>query len=144
MENYDVRKILFAYAHFIRYYINSTDTVLPDYFNPEMFPCNSSLTNVPEFNDNYNILQHTCMNLRNYNYSFGGNLDGRFVYYFYILLTFCRDFRDFSISEVNCSSLEKVKDLLKNHMTFEIIYPQYYLIPDDIENPMRVSYNSTF
>jgi hypothetical protein len=74
---------------------------------------------------------------------FGGYWDNDFINYFEISLLSCPE-KDFS--KGGCTSMQKLKDVFESQESFyfDMVYPEYNFVPNDIENPLIIEYKNYY
>jgi hypothetical protein len=117
---------------------NSTGNILVDEKNIKSYECNNTNSKIAEFNDKFNISQWNCIDWSDDNYTLGGFWDGSFTNYILIELFFCPEGKPFS-KENKCTDFETLNYFLVNELYFEVMYPEFYFVPDE-EQPLRVHY----
>jgi hypothetical protein len=63
--------------------------------------------------------------------------------YFELKIHFCTDGQNFS-PQSNCTDINIVKDSFNQLIFFDILFPEYYFVPEDLDNPLRISYKNYF
>lgn len=107
--------------------------------------CSKKYANMPELYNKYNISTWYCLDLTHDNYTFGGYWDGSYINYPAITLSFCPDYKPFSPNG-NCIDKNTTRDLVNSPkgLYWNIMYPQFFFVPDDILNPLRISFKNYF
>jgi hypothetical protein len=109
----------------------------------DIVKCNETFAKVPEFTENFPVNNYYCMDWSQDNYTLGGNWDGHYLNTFDITIYFCKDGQNFS-PESNCTDINIVKDSFNQFIYFDILYPEYYFVPEDLDNPLRISYKTYY
>jgi hypothetical protein len=136
---------------FITYYhySNEIDDMNGSYLhyskNIEFTKCSSLKNLSKEFSEYYNTDEWYCIDWGNKNLTFGGGWDATFTDYFNLKLSLCPSGGNFSPGK-NCTDIETIEPLLKsdNPAYFDILFPEYYLNIDDLNNPLRLRYKNYF
>lgn len=98
--------------------------------------CNASFF---EQKFDFNISNYYCSNLNNV--TMGGSLDGDFFDYISIYISYCPNGAPFS-SQGNCTPLDYYERMVGDGLMFKIKYPELSFQPNNIDNPMQISYSS--
>ena len=76
----------------------------------------------------------------------GGSLNDLFISYLTIDFYLCKDGENYDINNSNCSSIEKINNIIgeKNTLEIEIYYPIVYFEPANLKKPISIFYNKYF
>jgi hypothetical protein len=130
---------------YFRYETNSSGVFEIYNSNIEFSKCTNETAMMPEFSSRYNISQYYCMDWSKDNYTIGGYWDGSYVDYFQLYLHYCKDGKKFGEEGANCTDLETVKSAFDGgNLFFDIMAPEYYFSPEDIQNPLKISFSDYF
>ena len=105
--------------------------------------CNDS-----DYEDDFNLTKHYgelfCIDWNNK--QFGGYWDNNFLFYFEIRLYFCKNGKQYSKNNPNCTSLETLSNILNlnNPIYFSLFYPIYQFNPNSLKNPLIKTYKNYF
>ena len=97
---------------------------------------------------NYNLTKNYgnlyCIDWENKN--FGGYWENSFLFYFEIRLYFCKNGKQYSKNNPNCTSLETLSNILNlnNPIYFSLYYPIYQFNPNSLKNPLIKTYKNYF
>jgi hypothetical protein len=135
--------IFYPVITYYRYTMNSTGPI-PIYNKIiDVVKCNETYAKVSEFTEKFPVKDYYCMDWSKDNYTFGGHWDGHYLHYFELKFHFCKDGENFS-QIAKCTNLKTVKDYFNKLIYFDIMYPEYYFVPDDLEKPLRISYKDYY
>jgi hypothetical protein len=101
--------------------------------------CNDKNVKMKEFafpKDDWN-----CLDWSSGNYSFGGNWLANSINYFEMIIYYCPDGKPFA-PENNCTDINTMQKLVANNNFFiELAYPNFYFVPSDINEPLKLTYS---
>jgi hypothetical protein len=138
--------LIYPRLQYFKYKLNESGQIMEHIEDLQYSKCNSLNAKVPEFVNEFKIEDWYCVDWdKHKNLTFGGYWDGDFVEYYSLVLHSCPNGEPFS-PEGNCTSLDKLKDFLEggNIVYVDFLYPEYYFVADDLNNPLRISYKNYF
>lgn len=104
--------------------------------------CNKDIANMTEFTNYFSLEDWYCFDWTQSNYTFGGGWDGDYVDYFHIIFSICPDAEVYN-KDV-CTSNDKLKELFKTQVYFSMLYQEYYVNPDSIEDPLKLTFKNYY
>ena len=135
---------LFPIITFYRYETNTSGIFSTYTQNIEFAKCTNETVQMPEFANKYNLNDYYCMDWSKDNFTLGVYWDGSYVDYFQLFLYFCKDGANFGDGP-NCTSIDEVKQSFAGgNLFFDIMYPEYYFVPEDSDNPLRITFHDYF
>lgn len=135
--------IIYPVITYYKYETNSSGQYPTYNRKVDIVKCNETFARVPEFTGNFPLENYYCMDWSQDNYTFGGNWDGHYFNSFDITFYFCKDGQNFS-PESKCTDINIVKELINQYIYFDILYPEYYFVPEDLDNPLRIFYKTYY
>lgn len=82
---------------------------------------------------------YLCFNWNNE--KIGGSIEEKFNYYFTFFVSFCPTGYYNPDTCTDPTEIDKIS-LSKNPWYFSLYYPEYYLLPSDLDNPLRIKYSN--
>lgn len=135
----EFENIFYPVITYYRYETNSSGLMMTYNRRVNFLKCNETLAKVPQFTEIFSVENYYCMDWSEDNYTFGGNWDGQYFHSFDITFHFCKDGQKFS-PESKCTDINIIKHLINQYTYFELLYPEYYFIPDDLDSPLKIYY----
>jgi hypothetical protein len=108
--------------------------------------CSKENAKIPEFSKKFNIEEWYCFDWNQYkNLTFGGYWDASFVNYFQLVLHTCPGGAAFS-QNINCTDFDVLKNFMQGETLIyvDFLYPEYYFVPNDLENPLKIYYKNYY
>ena len=125
------------------YVNNASGSILIDETDLPVTQCSPDLINTPELLSNLNLEEWYCLDWRNQDLTFVGGWDGSYVDYFDIELWVCPEK---TFSSKNCTDLHDLTSFINIYggVYFDLYYPKFYFVPNDLQNPMRIQYENYY
>ncbi len=119
--------------------INSTTGVVTgDWMVQKQVPCNESLAPDPLFTYGKNLSEFVCFNFPKDGFLFGGSQSSKNVNFFSVNIS------NKNLQTNYIANLTSIKERRFGTASvyFSIYYPDFYFVPNDIDNPMNIRYTN--
>ena len=108
--------------------------------------CNNENANIPELNKYFNNEDWYCYDWSLENFTFGGFFDGEYADFFQTMFFLCPNGETYTEGKNNCTGLMDYNDydVSNGGLQISVMYPQFYFVPEDLLNPLRITYKNYY
>ncbi len=140
-KTWDFSGRLYPFVEYFRFVRNLTTGKFSRVYAKKFKPEKCSTENVYDSNfikTRKDLKEYNCIDFKKNNMTMGGFLDGNFVDYFRVRIYACEN----NNRNGKCTPLSDLKKLFitENKLYFEAIYPDFFLEPHNLKDPLKYQY----